>query len=285
MLRKLEKVLFDQYADLAYSLALDTRKSGYPIYTDGIKTKEDFIKRARKALERDNEEILLYERSGEVLGWIHYYYLADDRYLDTCSFCIREGMGDAVAEFTAFARERFPGSELYLGFPKENTEAVAALEALGFERIEESYNNAADLEQYRLAPERAETQLITRESYPLFAEIHRQHDGETYWNTERILADLDGWRIFVSMQGETVTGAIYTFTFADKHVEEIFGVDFPDGVYDGEAYRALVTAAMNDEKRRGVRHLVLLADEETQADTLRCGFRCVGEYVCYLLRL
>ena len=285
MLRKLEKVLFNQYADLAYSLALDTRKSGYPIYTDGIKTKEDFIKRARKALERDNEEILLYERSGEVLGWIHYYYLADDRYLDTCSFCIREGMGDAVAEFTAFARERFPGSELYLGFPKENTEAVAALEALGFERIEESYNNAADLEQYRLAPERAETQLITRESYPLFAEIHRQHDGETYWNTERILADLDGWRIFVSMQGETVTGAIYTFTFADKHVEEIFGVDFPDGVYDGEAYRALVTAAMNDEKRRGVRHLVLLADEETQADTLRCGFRCVGEYVCYLLRL
>lgn len=173
----------------------------------------------------------------------------------------------------------------YLGFPKENTEAVAALEVLGFERIEESYNNAADLEQYRLAPEQDGIQLITRETYPLFAEIHRQHDDEMYWNTARILADLDNWRIFVSRKGETVTGTIYTFMFADKHMEEIFGVDFPGGVYDGETYRALVTAALNDEKRRGVRHLVLFADEETQADTLRCGFRCVGEYVCYKLEL
>ena len=285
MLRKLEPSTFDHYADFAYSLALDLRKSGYPTYTDGIKTKQHFIERARKALERDNEDLLLYERGGEVQGWIHYYVLPDDRYVDTCSFCVQEGMGDAIAEFTAFARKCFPGSELYLGFPKENTDAVAALETLGFAQIEASYNNAADLEQYRLAPEPAGIQLITRESYPLFAELHKQHDEEMYWNTERILTDLDNWRIFVSVKGETVTGAIYTFTFADRHMDEIFGVDFPGGVYDGKTYRALVTAALNDEKRRGVRHLVFFADEETQADTLRCGFRCVGEYVCYKLRL
>lgn len=285
MLRKLEEANFDQYVEFAYALALDTRKSGYPTYTDGIKTRKDFIERSRKALERDNEEILLYESSGKVRGWIHYYYLAEDRYLDTCSFCVQEGMGEAIAEFTAFAREHFPGSELYLGFPKENTEAVAAMEALGFEQIESSWNNAADLEQYRLAPESEDIRLITRETFPIFAALHQQCDGEMFWDSEHILADLDGWHIFVKLKGETATGAIYNRVFADKRMEEIFGVDFPDGVYDGDTYRALVTAVMNDDKRRGVRHLVLFADDESQADTLRCGFRCVGAYVCYKLML
>ena len=285
MLRKLEVSQFEQYVEFAYALALDTRKSGYPTYTDGIKTKEDFIARSRKALERDNEEILLFERSGEVRGWIHYYYLASDRYLDTCSFCVEEGMGDAIREFKAFAHERFPGSELYLGFPRENTEAVAALEALGFEQIEADWNNIADLERHSLTPVQGDIRLITRETYPLFAALHQQEDGEMFWDNAHILADLENWRIFVSMKGERAVGAIYTSVSADKKMEEIFGVDFPDGVYDGETYRALVTAALNDEKCRGVRHLVLFADDETQADTLRCGFRCVGQYVCYKLRL
>ena len=285
MLRKLKESEFDQYVDFAYALALDTTKSGYPTYTDGIKTRKHFIDRSRKALERDNEEILLYESSGKVLGWIHYFVLASDRYVHTCSFCIQEGTGEAVAEFTAFARERFPGSDLYLGFPKENTEAIAALEALGFEQIEASWNNAADLERYSLTPVQGDIRLITRDTFPIFAALHQQEDGNMYWDNEHILADLDGWRIFVSMKGERAVGAIYTHVSADKKMEEIFGVDFPEGVYDGETYRALVTTALNDEKRRGVRHLVLFADDETQADTLRCGFRCVGQYVCYKLRL
>ena len=48
MLRVLEEKNFDQYIDFVYSLALDQTKSVYPTYTDGIKTKGDFIARASR---------------------------------------------------------------------------------------------------------------------------------------------------------------------------------------------------------------------------------------------
>ncbi len=140
-------------------------KSGYPTYADGIKTKDDFVARARKAFSTANEEILLYEQDGQMAGWIPYYYLPEDHYLDTCAFCIASGMKKALAEFIVFAQEHFPGSELYMGFPRENGEAAAVLKSLNFDCIEESYNDAIDFEDYILQPEDAGILPITRENY------------------------------------------------------------------------------------------------------------------------
>ena len=285
MLRKLEEQFFDRYVDFAYTLALDITKSGYPTYADGIKTKHDFVARAREAFSRDGEEILLFERGGKVTGWIHYYYLPEDRYLDTCSFCVAEGMGEALTEFTAFARKHFSGSELYLGFPKENREAVAALEAYGFERIEESYNDALDFDHYIPQPENTNIVRITQDNFQLFSDIHAQHDRDMYWNAQRILKAINEWRIFVFLKKEKAAGAIYSRIFEDKTMSEIFGIDFPNGVYDSEVYRDLLTAALNDDKRRSVEHMVFFNDEESQPDALACGFRCVGEYVCFKTQL
>ena len=74
MLTRLKESDFEKYAEFAYSLALDLTSSGYPTYADGIKTKEEFINRSRIAFARENEDILLYERDGQVCCWIHYYY-------------------------------------------------------------------------------------------------------------------------------------------------------------------------------------------------------------------
>ena len=285
MLRKLEKQEFDRYVEFAYGLALDMTKSGYPTYADGIKTKNDFITREREAFSRDGEEILLFEQDGKVNGWIHYYHLPEDRYLDTTSFCVAEGMSEAVSEFTAFAREHFSGSELYLGFPKENIEAVEALNACGFECIEESDNNVMNFEQYMQQPESADVIPITRENFQLFADIHSQHDDDMYWTSQRILNAIEGWRIFVFMREGKAAGAIYSRIFEDKTMSEIFGVDFPNGIYDGRVYRELLTAVLNDEKRRGTKHMVFFCDEESQSDALACGFHCVGEYVCFQKKL
>lgn len=285
MLKKLERQDFDRYVEFAYELALDMTKSGYPTYADGIKTKNDFIARAQKAFSREGEEILLFERGGKVTGWIHYYYLSDDHYLGTSSFCMDEGMREALAEFIAFAREHFPVSELYLGFPKENIEAVEALNAYGFECIEESYNNALNFEHYMQQPESSDVIPITREDFKLFADIHSQYDDEMYWTSQRILNAIDSWRIFVLLREGKAAGAIYSRIFEDKTMSEIFGVDFPDGIYDSRVYRELLTAVLNDEKRRGTKHMVFFCDEESQPDALTCGFHCVGEYVCFQTKL
>lgn len=285
MLKKLERQDFDRYVEFAYRLALDTTKSGYPTYADGIKTKEDFISSARSAFSQKGEEILLYERDGVVCGWIHYFFIPEDHYLQLRAFCISEGMEDAMAEFIAYVREKFPGSELYLGFPKENQEAVAFLDGHGFPRIEESYPDVLHFCDYTLHPESREVIPVTRENYPLFAALHSQIEGEMYWNSERILQAMDRWKIYLLMRGGKAAGAIYCMTEDDKVSSEIFGVDFPHGVYNGETFRDLLTVALNHEKRRGVGHMVFFNDAETQADALACGFHCVGEYVCFLVKL
>lgn len=286
MLKKLQEQDFEQYVDFAYQLALDSTKSGYPTYIDGIKTKDDFVARARKAFSANgeenfaaSEEILLYEQEGEVQGWIHYFYLPEDHYLDTCAFCIASGMGEALTEFIAFAREHFPGSELYLGFPKENTEAVDTLKSLNFDCIEESYNDAIDFEDYLLQPEDVGIIFINRENYEFFSSLHGQNDSDMYWNSARILDTIDRWRIYVCLKNTKIAGAIYYM--ADTLIPEIFGIDFPDNIYNGSVYRALLTAALNDCKRRGAKHMIFFNEDESQTDAIACGFRCVGEYLCF----
>ncbi len=90
MLRRCKEEEFSQFGDLAYELAVDKERSGYPCYSDGIKTKEMFLKRTKMAFSRDNEEILLFEYERLIEGLIHYYWLKDDKYLSTISFNIAE---------------------------------------------------------------------------------------------------------------------------------------------------------------------------------------------------
>ena len=66
----------------------------------------------------------------------------------------------------------------------------------------------------------------------------------------------------------------------DSEMGEIFALFFADG-YDERAYRALVTAALNGARADGAGSMVFFNDDETQADALALGFRCVGAYMCY----
>ena len=277
MLTPLKREDFDRYIDFIYALALDPARSGYPTYTDGIKTRADFVERSMRAFERENEDILLYERDGRAAGWIHYYYLPEDKYLDTCSFCIAEGMGDAIGEFTAFARERFSGYELYLGFPGENTQAIAALEAGGFTCIERDFNDVFDLERWESRQPDPDVVPVTRENFHLFRALHAQ-DEDMYWNSDRLLADMDEWRLLLYEPHGVPAGALQARK--DSKMGEIFALFFSSG-YDAKAYRALVTAALNGAKADGSESMTFFNDSESQPDALAMGFRCVGEYVCY----
>ena len=61
LLRRCSETEFERYADFAYELASDLTKSGYPTYCDGIKTKDMFLERARKAFACEEEQMVLFE--------------------------------------------------------------------------------------------------------------------------------------------------------------------------------------------------------------------------------
>ena len=176
MLRRCSETDFERYADFAYELASDLTKSGYPTYCDGIKTKDMFLERARKAFACEEEQMLLFESEGRIQGFILMYWLPKDRYLSTSLFLTNTETEEALSEFLAYAKDKFKGYDLYLGFPAENQSAVNYLERQGFTCIEDDYNNTAYLEHLIPAVDNKEVLKIGRENYTRFRLLHSQFE-------------------------------------------------------------------------------------------------------------
>ncbi len=284
MLRTCSKDEFNEYIDFAYELATDLTRSGYPTYCDGIKTKAMFVERSRKAFERETEDILLFVYEGEVQGLIHYYWLPEDRYLQTYCFTIAKGTEQALSEFLAYVGQRFRGYDVFLGFPAENHSAVRYLVGQGFECIENDYNNTAYLDRLDTIPQNSGVTQIGRDNYESFQTLHGQIEGDMYWNSERILADLEDWVIFVKSTDGEPQGAVYYRDAGDGWFE-IFGIDMDHGAYHPALFKELLNAALSDAKRRNGRFMTFFCDEEYEEAALACGFTCVGNYLCYKTHL
>ena len=285
MLRTIEPSEFRTCVDFAYPLALDPARSGYPVYFDGMKTQEDFINRTRKALERPCEDILLFEEDGEVEGLIAFEHPEEERYLHAYVFSIRRDTGTALAEFVDYCRERWPGFDLDLGFPAENVEALSWLDGQGIPCNERSWNFLLNLDGYKPLPEPSGVKRITADNFEDFAAVHRQVQGDMYWNCERVRNSLNRWAIFVIGAGESAGELLMTLD-DDPH-QEIFALEFADGRRHAEAFRAMLAAALNCLKAHGTKWLTFFVDEGApEGDVLKeLGFRLVGTFVCHRLAL
>ena len=284
MLLECTKSEFEKYIDFAYELAMDLSKSGYPTYRDGIKTKPMFVERLLKAFERDDEQILLFVHNGAVQGVIRYFWIADDRYLQTAAFCINEATEQAISEFLSFVGERFQGYDVFMGFPAENQKAVNYLSERGFECIEDDFNNTAFLDKCNPTPENGEIIQIGKENYDRFRVLHRQIEGEMYWNSDRIYEDLDNWIILVKEKDGKPQGAVYNKDLGGG-LYEIIGIDIDHDQYDPETFKELLQAAIADAKRRNGRFITFFCEKEYEEAALACGFVCVGNYLCYKTHL
>lgn len=275
MLTPLKETEYQAYIDYAYGLALDRTKSSYPTYTDGLKTKEDFIKYAARAFQRDNQELLLFEDGGRVLGWVHYYVIPEDRYIGAQSILTEKKTAQAIEELTARLGEKYPGYTFWAGFSEENRSALAALESLGFQRTEESLVGVLKFADYSPLPEDLECVEIGAGNFDQFAALHAMWDGEMYWDNAHLRESLDDWHIYM-VEGRA---AIY-FRYVGKSME-IFGVDFRDGVFDPEALRALLVKGLNRSKADGMVDLTYFHEEEERPMLEEVGIHKIDRYLGY----
>ena len=284
MLRSCSRKEFDKYTDFIYELAMNLTKSGYPTYCDGIKTKVMFVERSLKAFERDTEHMLLFEYEGEVQGMIHYFWISEDHYLQTICFNISQAMEQAISEFLAYVSERFKGYDVLLRFPAENNTAVNFLSECGYECIENDYNNTAFLDKFYEMRENCELIRIEKGNYGIFESLHRQTEG--YWNSERMLSDLNNWIILVNEKDGKPQGAVYyrAVSLVDGWFE-IYGIDMNQKEYDSKLFKKMLNAALLDAKHRNGRFMTFFCDEEYEKATIECGFICIGKNLCYKVHL
>ena len=262
--------------DFAYSLAMDQTKSGYPLWSDGVSTKEEFVDRVWRSYEREDRDILLFLVDGAVEGWIQFFYIQEDRYLQTNGFLINSHTEQALTEFLEYAHARFPGYDLYFGFPKRNTDAISALQKRNCRLIQESYHDIYIFDGADIHAETDGIVKVTESNFSEFIKIY-QVDSETYWSAERIFRTLNEWLIYLLYWENIAVGYICVRN------GDIVSLGYGDNTFDKSAYRSLVTVILRDLQAAGYKKLIFFNDdEESQSAALELGFSCVSEYVLYL---
>lgn len=276
MLRKATEAEISQYMDSAYDLAMAPACSGYPAYFDGMKTKEDFVFQAWRSFREENREILLFIHEETVEGWIQFYFLPEDNYLQTEGFNIRNHTQTALAELVEYCRVHYAGYELYFGFPADNCNAVSYFEELGWPCTERSWNQVLHLKDYTPRPESPNVRKVTTDNFDDFRTIYSPYDAGIYWNCQRLYGALDRWHIYLYDREDKPAGAVF---YMDG---EIFGLIFADGIFDEEVCCALLTRAANDHKARGLAHIVFFEDEDAPSAAEEMGFQRVGKYLLFV---
>ena len=275
MLVKATKEDIAQYMDFAYTLAMDQTKSGYPLWSDGVSTKEEFVERVWRSYESEDRDILLFLVDGAIEGWIQFFYIVEDRYLQTNGFLINSHTEQALTEFLEYAHAHFPGYDLYLGFPKRNIDAISALQKEKCRLIQECYHDIYVFDGSAIQVETDGIVRVTESNFSEFREIY-QTDPETYWNAERISLTLNEWSIYMLYREDTVAG------YVCARNGDVVSLGYRDNVFDKSAYKALVTVMLRDVQAAGYKHLIFFNDEESQSAALELGFICVSKYVLYL---
>lgn len=286
MLTQLKEEEFGQYIDFAYALARDPSKSGYPAYFDGIKTKADFISRAKKSFTRPDETILLYWENGQPEGWIHCSVLADEHFVTQCACCIRRNTAGALTEYAAWLSERYPGFEWDVGIPTANVEAAAWLErAPGFARIDESEHYQFFFDRYAPLPEPSGVERVTEENFDKFRKIHQTIESDMYWNCQRILNRLSDWDLFIAEE-DGVSGEIMAADESNGFYE-IFAFACSDGAFHEGLFLRLLTRILNEGKAKGAKYLPFFVDTGDESRRLLpgLGFQLIGQYLLYRKRI
>ena len=153
--------------------------------------------------------------------------------------------------------------------------------AEGFSCVERSCNDIFDLPQWEERPNDPGIVPVTRENFRLFRALHTR-DEDMYWNSDRLLADLDDWRLLLYLRDGVPAGAIQAMRDAD--MGEVFGIFFSED-FNAATFQALMRAALNGAKGDGAGAMVFFNDGREHEAALALGFRCVGEYVCYCATL
>lgn len=279
MLIKATKEDIAIYSELAYRLAMNPATSSYPTYTDDIKTKAEFLAAAERAVAEETAELMLFVKDGRVEGWLSYFWLPEDQYLQLDGCSIRCGTQQALEELLARLTAKFPAYTACFGFPGENRAAIETLAAHGYRCVEQSWNHSFFFDGYRSSGYAPCVERISRQNFDRFRAVYHA-DPDTYWTLERIFEVLDDWTIFVYNRADTPIAAIF-LTGRDGYFE-IFGTAVADGAVQPEVLRALLCASLTACKQSGAKYLTYLCPER-EKDVLReLDFHCVGQYICMM---
>lgn len=272
MLRRAEMMEVPRLLECFWPVAQDLTRSGYPTYTDGIKTFADFSQQVLRALTEEWGEVLIWRTDDGEKGLLVIDEVDEEHV--SLPVCLCKGVQHVfLTEAFAYVRGRHPGKILWWGFAPENAELLRFVREQDFELLDDTANWNIDLTRADAGASEAVPVMAENEAY--FRSLWT--DETMYWNADRILSDPSKWLLYVTKGGAVAC-------MAEDAMLEIFGFQYRSG-FNGEAFQALMQAVLLGGKARQARYLTCFADA-AESELLRpLGFRRVSEYLCYQKKL
>ena len=274
MLRKIKNHEFKLLSEFIYDISLDISHTSFPVYTDEIKTKQQFMERSEKGINQSNEQILVFEKNGNIEGWIHYYVISDDKYLGICSMSVRSGYAEAFHELLAYWKEKYPQYKFSLYFPEENHEILCYMNEHGYQDILQDVVDVLLFQNYELYDESKKVVEIGLENFEIFRKIHQQFEENMYWNSDHIKDSIDNWKIFAYEDGGECLGALYYNGIHNTDCE-IFGLDLVSDCNRSDVAEALLVSSLNTAKMNGAKSMYFFHDTEISPIVSKLGFKCI----------
>ncbi|MBR4081852.1 MAG: hypothetical protein IKK21_08725 [Clostridia bacterium] len=271
MIRRVTAGKLPALADAFWDCAMDLTRSGYPTYTDGVKTRADFDAYLSRACQADWGEVLVYEHGGAVCGLIAVD-IVDDAYVSLHVCLCRTHSQEMLAELLRRLSGEHAGKTLWFGFAPENAAYLGFAEEHGFAVLEESVNWIMPMNG--TCPPAPGVCAVTADD-PAFRRFWR--DPDMYWTAERIAANPAGWTLLVHERGAAAM-------LDSGDTQEIFGFEYADG-FDETAFFALMQGCLHIAKVKGAAHMNYFASPEESAVMAALGFRRVSGYLCYERKL
>lgn len=275
MLRKISKSEYDSFLDFVYGLTADLAHSSFPVYNDGVKTKEFFCEKSLKGLDNDEEEILLFENNGQAEGWIHYYRIDSDKYLGINSMLIKNGYEKALSELFDYWNLKYSGYMWALYFPEENKDALHFMEKKGLSVSSGDVVDVLLFKDYTPQAEGENIVQITYDNFEIFRSMHSRFDSEMYWSCDRIKESLERWEIFAYIENGQCKGVLYYIVNKNNADLEIFGIDYFEDKFDHDVTEKLLISGLNKAKAANARSMYFFNDKITHKITERLGFRYI----------
>ena len=184
----------DEVLDFAWELSQNDLSASYP----RINSREDLKKELERVIRMDSHDLIAYYHNDILCGVCFYYWISEERYVQTIGFLIKGDYYKIADEFISYISRQLPGHELFIGVPFTNMDANEYFKHKNVKCIEDSIvTRICNLEpQTNTGYDFIEE--INKNNFKEYALFHDRHaiPKEMYFNSNNLLKRIGRFRIF-----------------------------------------------------------------------------------------
>lgn len=272
----------EEVLDFVWKLSQNDLYASYPRINSAAETKEML----EKTINLENRNIVAYYEDNVLCGVCFYYWISDEKYVQTSGILINGDYEQIASEFIGYISKQLPGYELFIGVPFTNKNANEYFTKKNIELIDSSIVTALYNLESHGSKSNNQIQKITRDNFEEYAAFHDKYaiPSGMYFNSKNLEKAIDSFRVFAFNQDGEIHGSIFIRVYKDGG--DVVGL-FVDGEYKN---RGIESALINEMLMQlynefgSLKEILYFIDEDCEDElnlALTAGFAVKERYRLY----